>query len=180
MFRLNKSVLSFGAGAFALGVLMLAVPGAAHAIGTLVQVTNTAANPAVTQDVAKLASQNVILVSSTGGVSPHGNTVLQQMFSNGTIESSPFVVPAGQNLVVTTVDLLPDYGFPAAGSDLVGIYNNVSGLLRAQFSVPNTTSTQQQFPNGFVFPAGESVLACDYGVSSSPVTFTVHGYLTSN
>ena len=50
MFRLHKSVLSLAAGALALGVLILAAPRAAHAIAaTLVQIRNTAANPAVTQ-----------------------------------------------------------------------------------------------------------------------------------
>ena len=52
MFRLPKSALSFGAGALAVAVLILAAPRGAHAIAaTLVQVTNTAANPVPNQDV---------------------------------------------------------------------------------------------------------------------------------
>jgi hypothetical protein len=47
MFKTSKSILSFGACALALGVRMLAAPRANHAIAaTLVQVTNTASNPA--------------------------------------------------------------------------------------------------------------------------------------
>ena len=50
MFRPSKTVLSFGAGALAVLALTLAAPKAAHAIAaTLVQVTNTAANPVITQ-----------------------------------------------------------------------------------------------------------------------------------
>ncbi len=117
MFRPPKSVLSYGAVAVATGILMLAAPRAAHAIAaTLVQVTNTAANPAITQGVEKLASQNVLLVSSAGLVLPHGSAVLQQMFPNGTVDASPFVVPAGQTLVVTTIDLLPIDGI--SGTDV--------------------------------------------------------------
>lgn len=56
MFQLPKSVLSFGAGALTLGVFILAAPRAAHAISaTLVQVTNTAANPVPNLDTERNA-----------------------------------------------------------------------------------------------------------------------------
>ena len=115
MYRLPKLFLTYSAAALAAVALLLAAPRAAHAIAAaLVQVTNTAASPAIAQDVAKLASQNVLLISnpssSSGYPNPNpiltsGNGVLHQMFPNGTYSASPFVVPAGQNLVVTTVDL---------------------------------------------------------------------------
>jgi len=179
MFRPPKSVLSYGAVAIATGILMLAAPRAARALAaTLVQVTNTAANPAIAQGVEKLASQNVLLVSSAGLVLPHGSVVLQQMFPNGTVDASPFVVPAGQTLVVTTIDLLPIDGI--SGTDLVGIANTVSGVIREEFAVQCILSTQLQFPNGLGFPAGESVSVDNFGLSTSGMVFTVHGYLTSN
>jgi hypothetical protein len=52
MFRLLKTLLSFGEGALALGILIMAAPRAALAIAaTLVQVTSTAANPVSNKDV---------------------------------------------------------------------------------------------------------------------------------
>ena len=177
MIQLPKSALSYGAAALAAGALMLAAPRAAHAIAaTLVQVTNTPANPAIAQGVEKLASQNVLLVSSAGAVSPQSYAVLHQMLPDGTVAAAPFVVPSGQNLVVTTIDLL-SYG---SGSDGVGIANTVSNVLREQFEAPVGNFVQLQFPNGFVFPAGESVTVINFGLSSSPMIFTIHGYLTSN
>jgi hypothetical protein len=175
MFKLPKSVLSLAAGAIALGVLILAAPRAAHAIAaTLVQMTNTSANPAIAQDVSKLASQNVILQSNIStAVLPNSSSTLFQILPNGT--QMPFVVPAGQNLVVTTVDVSALNG---TGVTEAGIGNVVGTGLRAAFYVPNGVTTQFQFPNGYVFPSGESVYAQNGGNGS--MSFTVHGYLTTN
>jgi hypothetical protein len=58
MLRLPKTLLPFGAGALALGILMLAAPRAAHAIAaTLVQVTNTPANPVNVLDAGNPANE---------------------------------------------------------------------------------------------------------------------------
>ncbi len=52
MFKPSKTVLSVGVGAVALGILTLTFPKAAHALAaTLVQVTNTPANPVPNKDV---------------------------------------------------------------------------------------------------------------------------------
>ncbi len=84
MFRLPQSVLHFGAGALVLGTLIVAAPKAAHAIAaTLVQVTNTAANPVLTQEVD---SKNAFQASITLGLT-----------------SQPISIPSGQRLVVDFV-----------------------------------------------------------------------------
>jgi hypothetical protein len=162
---------------------ILCTPRAAHAIAaTLVQITNTTSNPAIAQDVSKLASQNVMLISNPAIISsgpeaqtvtPSHSAVLYQMFPNGTFGASPFVVPAGENLVVTAIDLCLEGSF--AG---VGIGNVANPSLREQFQI--TASAQFQFPNGIVFPAGESVVANNVGISNGGVIFTLHGYLTTN
>src|SRR5579863_4422906 len=100
MFKPSKSVLSFGAGALALSVLILAAPRAAHAIAaTLVQVTNTPANPAVTQSVGQQASQlvNLLAIGSSG-------TQFSRV-SPGGLVTFGYTVPANQYLVITAVDL---------------------------------------------------------------------------
>ena len=182
MFRVPKSALSYGAVAFTAGALMLAAPRAAHAIAaTLVQVTNTPANPAVSQDVAKLASQNVLLVYSNGlgQVSPlslGGGAFLLPYYPNDVI-GTQFVVPAGQSLVVTTIDVFPTT--PSPGVNWIAIGND-SNVLREHFYVSNASSTQLQFPNGLVFSAGRSVLVNYFFGSGSPLLITAHGYLTSD
>jgi hypothetical protein len=182
MFRPPQSVLSYGAVAIATGILMLAAPRAAHAIAaTLVQVTNTPVNPAVSQDVAKLASQNVLLVYSSGfgqvaPLSPGGGAFLQPYYPNDVI-GTQFVVPTGQSLVVTTIDVFPTT--PSPGVNWIAI-GNESNVLRENFYVSNAGSTQLQFPNGLVFSAGRSVLVNYFFGGGSPLTITAHGYLTSN
>jgi len=62
MIRIPKSIFSFGALFLAVGVLTLAVPRAAHAVAAaLVQVNNTTANAAITQNVPSQAARLVFL-----------------------------------------------------------------------------------------------------------------------
>jgi hypothetical protein len=182
MIKLPKSVLPFGAGALALGALIVAAPRAAHAIAaTLVQVTNTSASPAVAQDVSRMASQNVQLISSpssangptANAVAPGAHVALYQMFPNGDYGANPFVVPAGQSLIITSISLSLEGSYAA-----VGIGNTSNAALREQFSL--TATSVFSFPSGVVFPAGDSIFVQNYGASSAGVIFTLHGYLTSN
>jgi hypothetical protein len=165
----------WGAGSAAVAVLALTlvVPRAAHAIvATLVNVVNTAAAPAVTQDVSKLASQNVLLWNASGDIVPHSAAALYQI-SNGVTAPSAFVVPAGQSFVVTTVDFTP----ASSAAIYVGI-----GAEELVLQQSGTTATvQYQFPSGIVFPAGSTVGISDYGLSPAAIVYVyVHGYLTSN
>ena len=90
MYRLPKTVSTYGAAAIVAAALLFAGPRAAHAIAAaLVQVTNTPANPAVSQDISKLASQNVLLGDITGDITKNSHILLYQMFPNGTNGGSP-------------------------------------------------------------------------------------------
>jgi hypothetical protein len=94
--RLAKGML-MGIGALALvtSLFNLLAPRAMRATAAaLVEVASTGTAPALTVDISKSASQHVEL--TCGSFSDHcvaGNT------------STPYVVPAGQNLVVTSVDI---------------------------------------------------------------------------
>src|SRR6201997_5426256 len=92
-----------GGAAVLAAVLTLAAPRAAHAVvAALVQVANTTANPAVTQDTSKAASQIVHLTTlGQSAVSPLSLTALHQYIPGGTFGPA-YVVPAGQNLVITS------------------------------------------------------------------------------
>ena len=176
MFHLPKT-FTYGAAALAAGVLILALPRGAHAIAaTLVQVTNTAAGPAVVQDVSKLASQQVTLLAY--GLFPGTEANLVQMSVQGTVSTESYVVPAGQNLIVTSIDIKP-YA-PGSGTNGITILNTQPGLPLESYVVTNSVSTTLQFPNGIVFPAGESLIVDNAINSSGVLSATVRGYLTSN
>src|SRR5580698_2265497 len=107
--RFTKSFISIGSVAVMAGVLTLAVPRAAHAVtAALVQVTNTLANPAIVQTTDKAAAQLVQLTGLNGEYAQaDGPTLLLGQFnpSSDTTASTPYIVPAGQNLVVTDIDM---------------------------------------------------------------------------
>jgi len=84
--------------ACAAALLMVSLPKAAHAVAAaLVEITNTAANPAVTQDVSKRAGEIVELICD--------QQFYQTQYCYPLVGESPYVVPAGKSLVITTVDL---------------------------------------------------------------------------
>jgi len=144
------------------------------------QVGNTAANPAVTQDVTKFAAQSIELVWPNGFIAPSTPVSMYQMSPDGTTSGTPFVVPAGQKFVLTTLDVLPNGN--NSGNIAVGIFNNAfTGAVREEFNVPDTYTTQFQFPRGIVFSAGSTVGFINFGVSHDYVwSPTMYGYLTAN
>jgi hypothetical protein len=173
MKRFHKHSLQIAAAAILVAVLTLAAPRAAHAVAAaLVNVTNTAASPAISQGVNLLASENVFLTPTTSSA-PNKPVPLARHLPDGTASSSAFVVPSGQSLVVTTIDITPP---SVAGSYQVIVYNGVNTHIRKILYVPGVFNIVFQFPSGIVFPEGESV----YFRSVSGVAVDVHGYLTSN
>ncbi len=179
MFKPSKSVLSFGAGALAIVVLMLAAPRAAHAIAaTLVQVTNTSANPAVTQSVPTQASQLVSLYGCQCLANEVGITNYYSFIPMGAgINSPPYTVPASQSLVVTDIDAFPVEAGCAAGTWGLNINASIAAgpLVQLFFQLPGAVP-HIQYRSGVVFPPGSAPgvqTGCQYPVY-------LHGYLTTN
>jgi hypothetical protein len=178
MLKLSKSVLSFGAGALAVVALMLAAPRAAHAIAaTLVQVTNTPANPAIAQSPTTQAAQLLTLELSRDPIPGSGYSYFFPVtFAGAGVD---FIVPANQSFVITDIDLTPS----GCSSATPGLFLNsnptsVLSLTMAFLQVPSGISTHLEYRSGFVFPPGSTP-----GGSMSQCTETgvfVHGYLTSN
>lgn len=178
MFKLPKTI-SYGAAVLAAGALLLSLPRAAHAIAaTLVQVTNTAAGPAVVQDVSRLASQQVMLVAPAGEMSPGLNQYMSPVDGRGIVSPATFSVPAGQSLILTSIDITPSVA--GSGTNVVSIGSTVPGYTVESFIVTNGATTVLQFPNGIVFPAGEALIVSNAFSSNGFVTVAAHGYLTSN
>jgi hypothetical protein len=128
-----------------------------------VKVANPATAPALTLDISKSASQHVELLCFATDIclAPTGGTAYQ--------------VPAGQNLVVTSVDILGS-GAGNAGTFFSILIPNTNG--GARWTVPNDLYTHSfQYPSGIVYPAGFVFNNCCIGVQNFFEAY-VHGYLT--
>jgi hypothetical protein len=208
-----KSIL-IGTGGFVLAglILTMLVPRAAHGLAaTLVEITNTAASPVlsqvvntnafpvVTQTTSSQASQIVTLncqiyflcVRIDGTATPIGTPTPL------TLSGAPYAVPAGQALIVTSIDVLP------LGGNITANQTNFQSCITNSAQFSNATSTylacyetfstpysvpQASYPlaSGIVISAGEvPMVANGYGPAAqysgfAPVStvFTLHGYLS--
>jgi hypothetical protein len=174
-----KSLL-MGTGGVVLAGLVLALlaPKAVHAIvATAVQVVNTSANPAITEDTSRQASQ--IVTIRCGLFGSDGGNICQQVLPGG--GSGPFgprggyVVPANQYFVLKSIDSQS----PACAT-LVTIQGytpfDVDG---AQFELISIQPNgQYSFSSGIVVAPGVELLPLQ--PSSCGFFLTLHGYLTSN
>jgi hypothetical protein len=179
MIRSPKSVLSFGAIALAAGVLTLAVPQAAHAVAAaLVQVTNTAASPAITQGVPTLAGQIVDLgntaLPNAGTVTPFYSISPAGIFDFG------YSIPANQSLVVTAVDITPSSCTPTSYTGISNVAITDNGNEREAWSVSGQAATHFVYPSGIVLAAGSTPAIENPAGSPCAVLVELHGYLTSN
>jgi hypothetical protein len=91
----------------AVGILMLGVPRAAHAVAAaLVQVANTASSPVINQGIGNQAAQ-IVQIECTynpGGFPTQCVAVPATGITPYAVGAPPYVVPAGETLVVTAVD----------------------------------------------------------------------------
>ncbi len=178
MFRVPKSVLSLAAGALALGILILTAPRAAHAItAILVQVTNTSANPAITQSAPTQASHLVTLKSTITEIGATGYYYLNPLV-NGSVTNSTYTVPANQSLVITDIDITP---LCNSGEIAFFLSSNPSGgesTTLVYLQLPTPFSSHLEYRSGLVLPTGTvpgiQLAGCPLG------GITIYGYLTAN
>jgi hypothetical protein len=170
-----KSIL-MGTGAVVLAglILTLLAPKAAHAIvATAVSVVNTAAAPAVTQDVGKLAGQAVQVWCPFSVIG---------CYPFPTFSGPAYTVPAGHSLMVTSVDFVWEGAGGTPASNFYALYcgpifSSTSEV--GEWFLPGGTS-----PSQFVYPSGYKISGgCDIGIVF-PTTDTydviLRGYLTTN
>jgi hypothetical protein len=169
MNSLRKTVISVAAIVTAAALLSFASPRTVHALGEeQVIVMNPAIRPAIVEEVTHFASHLVTLVGNVPS-SAFGAPFLQQT-SNGVIPLVAFVVPVGQSLVITSVEISPWTN----ASTWINIESYTQGWF-AGWTVPGTVSTQFQLPSGIVVGSGvELALLANLGVS-----VVLHGYLTT-
>jgi hypothetical protein len=191
MFRISKSTLSWAGVAVVAILFTLAVPRAAHAVAAaLVQVTNTASSPVISQGIGNQAAQIVEILC--GYVPPYGNSFNPCFLMPPTgIVPSPlppyYIVPAGQTLVVTSVDILSgvEAGSPCMSPAFPYVLTTPSnGILnssRGAWIVPAGTGTAHYvYPSGILFAPGTAINDVFNGISTTcTLTLDMHGYLTT-
>lgn len=99
---------------FVASAMTLVAPKAVHAVvSTLVTVVNTATNPVAVQEV-KESRTNFISVSFDLAT---GTSTYDEVFPNGTVSENPFVIPSGEQFVITDVNWITTCGdlFGATG-----------------------------------------------------------------
>lgn len=168
MSMVRKAVSALG-GIFLAALLIAALaPKAAHGlVAALVQVTNTAAAPAITQDVSRLASQSVQLICV-------GPSDCSQVLPDGSSPAPFYTVPAGCNLVITTVQI------NMANSGVAELHqlSNSGFWFREDWTLPAGGSFQFEYPSGIVFSSGSNL---GFVAFTPPfVEAYLTGYLVSN
>jgi hypothetical protein len=165
MSLLKRFLAGVGGIAILAFALQLAAPRAVHAVAAaLVQVTNTPSSPAITQDVSNLASTKVNLSC---------NPTCVQIFPDGTVARGDFSVPAGQSLVINTVQL----NASGAGTTLLRQeINNIITDGNIVWELFAAGTYQFQYPTGIVFAPGTTRI----GIGSTVASGYMFGYLTNN
>jgi hypothetical protein len=137
-----------------------------------VHVTNPATAPALTLDISKSASRHVQLIcGSLGG----GNGVTCNPASaDGTFSGTTYVVPAGESLVVTSVDM---FTFATSGGN--SSFHIGAGIGGNGWIVPFDGLTHSfQYPSGIVFPTGFTFDNSEVTVGGAPPIVKLQGFLT--
>jgi len=189
--RSPKVLLPVGL-ALALGALILAAPRTVQAVAAaLVQITNTASNPVVTQTTGAQAA-NMVHLECTINMSGDPNGCYQVAAKGvGNPQGGTYTVPSGNYLVITAADVYPD-PFEATNPQCPGAYNiSVDGLNLTTSNNPVTTHFTYPPPSGVVFgpgnviqaqgiiltgPVVEPVVSCQYGTQDQ---IDLYGYLTT-
>jgi hypothetical protein len=165
MIRLSKSVLAVGGVILAGGLIAVMTPRTVHALAAaLVQVTNTASNPVVTQNVEQITQVQVFC-----GVGPCKN-------SSGEV----YVIPSGLNLVVTAIDLTGCASFQTTAvlQQVSPPPFSIPGFPRIPINLPATTNTTHLiYPSGIQF-SGTTTLSFTASQACDTAGATVYGYLS--
>jgi hypothetical protein len=178
--------LGFLAAACALLVATFAVigPQAVHAVvATLVQVSNPAAAPALTQNVPTFASQTVTLYTNTTPGDFTDIIPFAQLTPQGGIVSGfNYVTPSNESLVITSIEFIPYTGTGKTDLDLYNTSASPHQGYEGWRNMPAGSITNLQFPNGIVIGPNISPGLGVGPLSSTTSGFFVylHGYLTPN
>ena len=169
----RKNAITPSSGAFAALVLLTALTTstAANASGAfLSRAINRAGAPVI--EAGLVPSKKIVTLTTF--INPGNAITLHQVTASGTA-TEPYVVPAGQNFVITSVEITPMSNTVALAPNYVYFMGEDPFVLYELWLVSNQVSTSFQYPTGIVVEAGSTPwvsaqLACD---------IFIHGYLTA-
>jgi hypothetical protein len=169
MMRLSKPVLAVGGAILAGGLIIVMNPRTVHAVAAaLVQVTNTASNPVPNSDITTSPSRIVALVCEGGRNGP-----CVGFAPGGALDATPYIVPAGQTLVITDVDVEASGG----GNDNFQVLTTGAGVPPLSVTVTADGTTHHfNYSRGMLFPSGASLNP----LANPGVAATLRGYLSTN
>jgi hypothetical protein len=170
---IKTRLLPIGAVLALAGTLLVITPKAAHAVvAALVQVANTTANPAITQDTSKQAAQAVEVFCTDAG------NVCYSLLPGGN-DSAPnqYSVPANQTLMVTSVDVTMVTTTAKTCEASVTLLTN--GISRKAWEVDQIATNHFDYPTGFALAPG-ALLTMNQTSLTCRAIMTLEGYLTAN
>jgi hypothetical protein len=172
--EISRAVMAVGGVALAAAIGFTNPKSVQAVTAALVQVANTASNPVMSSEISRTAAQTICLYS---GLDDAGErTPFQAMIPGGGLESGAYVVPDGENLVITEIDIETGLG---GTFQLLPVTTGPSGgSAPVTLRVPADNLTHQfLFPNGIVWPSGSNFPSyADPGLREE----TLRGYLTRN
>jgi hypothetical protein len=179
--RISKSVMAVGGVVLAAALIWFTNPKTVHAVAAaLVQVTNTASNPVVTQSVGAQAD-NLVRLACPLEIS--SNQVCEILLPNGDVGGGPYSVPPGQTLIVTGVDVTPlRLANQCPGPYVIDIFRLNAGSVFFDVSVPiSQVTTQFRYSPGLAIGEGALIASVSQStalICSAEVDVRVYGYLT--
>lgn len=169
------------AGALALaGIMAIAfAPKVAHGLAAaMVQVVNTVASPAITQETNRQAAQILTLSTSVSAGSFSEVFLFNQLSPQAGTTGGSYTTPSGQNFVITSIEFAPTAG---SGDLRLVLLNGFNINTYEEWSVPAGSVTNLQYPSGIVIgPSVAPILVPSSGSSTAAFNVYLHGYLTAN
>jgi hypothetical protein len=164
----RKHVLSFARVAAPVLLVSLATPPAAHASSaSRIRGAIGAAVPVIGLPAPVSATKIITLSTAV----EQGTFSGMHLLLRGGLAPAEYVVPAGQDLVITSVEISPQGGAPYAPANVY--LQGTPGVSLEIWLVSNLVSTEFQYPTGFAFEAGMTPAV----FAEMNCVVTLHGYL---
>ncbi len=185
--QVSRSIKVLGGVMLAAVVIGFTNPKAVHAVtAALVQVTNTASNPVVTQSTDHQPAQILDLQCASNNSPCYAISSTTDNFNGA---SSPFQVPAGKSFVVTAVDITALPTTPQCSNSRTFYVMSALNGTETNFSRWWITPNQNYhfaYPTGIVFASGSYLYIEDFdtGCYAPQLGYYdavfMQGYLTNN
>jgi hypothetical protein len=174
---LKSLLMGTGGVVFAGLVLALLAPKAIHAVvATAVQVVNTSANPAITEDASRLASQIVTVQCVYSNSFRPSCSPLLPTGAAGALPgpNGGYVVPVNQFFVIKSLDCV----LSNSVSSYIAIWTILNPSYQDAEDLVLPANGQISFSSGIV--AGPGTEVAPNLLTTYHGTVTLHGYLTPN